>query len=225
VASVSQTTHDAASERLKITEIFFSLQGETRTTGLPTVFIRLTGCPLRCSYCDTTYAFTGGHWMTLVAILSETSAYDAYYVTVTGGEPLAQKGCLVLLEMLCDQGYEVSLETSGAFNISEVDQRVIKVMDIKTPSSGEHEHNRVENLKCLDSKDQIKFVICNQQDYEWCKSLLQQYQLHRTCEVLFSPSHEQLNAARLAEWILADRLPVRFQIQLHKYLWGDVPGR
>lgn len=210
--------------RLRITEIFYSLQGETRTSGLPTVFVRLTGCPLRCDYCDTEYAFQGGQWMSMQGILDAVAKYRAYYVTVTGGEPLAQKRCLDLLRLLCDADYEVSVETSGAVDISAVDSRVVKVMDLKTPGSGEVERNRYENLSHLDAKDQLKFVICDRSDYEWAKQTVDRYRLTGHCEVLFSPSAGQLDATRLADWILEDRLPVRFQIQLHKILWGDVPG-
>lgn len=212
-------------EKLRITEIFYSLQGETRTVGLPTVFIRLTGCPLRCQYCDTAYAFNGGHWMTFEEILSRVAEYNPKYVTVTGGEPLAQKPCLSLLKQLCDQDYEVSLETSGALDISQVDPRVIKVVDIKTPGSGEVERNRFENIDHLLPHDQIKFVICDKSDYEWSKKILNQHQLQNYCQILFSPSYEQLPGNQLADWIISDRLPVRFQMQLHKVLWGDVPGR
>lgn len=210
---------------LRVTEIFFSLQGETRTVGLPTVFIRLTGCPLRCQYCDTAYAFHGGNTMTIAEILNEVANYKIHYVTVTGGEPLAQKTCLELLTQLCDQGYEVSLETSGALNIADVDSRVIKVMDIKTPGSNEVEKNRWENIQYLLPQDQIKFVICNRADYDWAKKIIEQYQLQQHCQILFSPSYQQITNQELADWILADGLPVRFQIQLHKYIWGDVRGR
>lgn len=211
--------------RLRITEIFYSLQGETRTVGLPTVFIRLTGCPLRCQYCDTSYAFQGGQWQDLDSILAEVKKYAPRYVTVTGGEPLAQKGCYGLLTRLCDEGYEVSLETSGALDVGQVDPRVVKVVDIKTPGSGEVDRNVWQNLDHILAHDQIKFVICDQADYEWSKDILRQHQLQDRCEVLFSPSNTQLKAGLLADWILADRLPVRLQIQLHKYLWGDTPGR
>lgn len=211
--------------RLRITEIFFSLQGETRTVGLPTVFIRLTGCPLRCGYCDTAYAFQGGEWVDLDVILQRVSEYGARYVTVTGGEPLAQKACIELLDALCDAGYEVSLETSGALDVSHVDSRVVKVIDIKTPGSLESPKNRFENLNYLNSHDQIKFVICHKEDYEWSKKIMDDYQLAKQCEILFSPSYQQQSASELADWILHDRLPVRLQIQLHKFLWGDAPGR
>lgn len=211
--------------RLRLTEIFFSLQGETRTVGLPTVFVRLTGCPLRCQYCDTAYAFHGGTWWELDAIIAEVKQYHAHYVTVTGGEPLAQKDCLILLKRLCDEGFEVSLETSGAIDVSKVDPRVVKVMDIKTPGSGEVEKNRWENLADLLPHDQIKFVICDEADYIWTKKILAQYKLNDTCQILFSPSYQQLKPSELADWILRDRLSVRMQVQLHKYLWGDVPGR
>lgn len=211
--------------RLRITEIFFSLQGETRTVGLPTVFIRLTGCPLRCGYCDTAYAFQGGRWMTVEAILAETAKYGAHYVTVTGGEPLAQKACIALLQSLCDKGYQVSLETSGALDVSAVDSRVVKVVDLKTPGSLEVKKNNYENIMHLLPHDQIKFVICDRKDYEWAKEIMEKYQLIQRCEVLFSPSYEQQSAAELADWILQDQLMVRLQIQLHKFLWGNASGR
>lgn len=210
---------------LRITEIFHSLQGETRTVGLPTVFVRLTGCPLRCRYCDTAYAFHGGAPMTLPEILTEVAKYQPRYVTVTGGEPLAQKGCLDLLTALCDAGYEVSLETSGALDVSAVDRRVVKVVDLKTPASGEVEKNRYGNVEHLTRQDQVKFVLCDRDDYLWAKAALEKYDLTRRCEVLFSPSYQQLSATGLADWILEDRLPVRMQIQLHKYLWGDAQGK
>lgn len=211
--------------KLRLTEIFFSLQGETKTVGLPTVFVRLTGCPLRCDYCDTAYAFHGGNWFTIEDILAEVKKYKTHYVTVTGGEPLAQKDCLTLLTALCDAGYEVSLETSGALDISGVDKRVIKVVDIKTPGSKEVEKNRWENLAYLLPHDQIKFVICDQADYDWAKQILAQHHLDEKCQVLFSPSFEQLQPGLLADWILHDQLAVRMQIQLHKVLWGNVAGR
>jgi len=209
---------------LRITEIFHSLQGETRTVGLPTVFVRLTGCPLRCHYCDTAYAFTGGTSMALTDIVEQVASYQAHYVTVTGGEPLAQKNCLALLSTLCDQGYEVSLETSGAITLEGVDPRVVKVMDIKTPASGEAAKNRWENLALLDGKDQLKAVICSRDDYEWFRDIAEVHDLFERCEVLVSPSHTELKPRELAEWVLEDRLPVRFQLQLHKYLWNDEPG-
>jgi 7-carboxy-7-deazaguanine synthase len=213
------------SNRLRVTEIFYSLQGESRTVGCPTVFIRLTGCPLRCGYCDTAYAFHGGEWKDIAAILNEAASYQTRYVTVTGGEPLAQKACIELLTQLCDAGFEVSLETSGALDVSAVDSRVIKVMDLKTPGSGEVDKNLYSNIQYLTKQDQVKFVICDRADYEWAKDILKTYRLVELCEVLFSPSHGQLLASDLADWILADRLAVRFQIQMHKILWGDVPGR
>jgi 7-carboxy-7-deazaguanine synthase len=210
---------------LKVNEIFFSIQGESTCSGLPTVFIRLTGCPLRCAYCDTAYAFHQGRNISINDILRETGRYRTKYVTVTGGEPLAQKFCPDLLRQLCDEGYHVSLETGGSLDISGVDQRVMRVVDIKTPGSSEAEKNRPENLSFLTARDQIKFVICDRRDYEWSRDMLRDVQLNERCEVLFSPSHSQLDPALLAGWILEDQLPVRLQIQLHKYLWGDVPGR
>jgi 7-carboxy-7-deazaguanine synthase len=211
--------------RLKITEIFHSLQGEADTVGIPTVFVRLTGCPLRCQYCDTAYAFQGGTWWDLEDILAEVSRHGTRYVCVTGGEPLAQRACLQLLGRLCDAGYRVSLETSGAIDVSAVDARVVRVLDMKTPGSRESHRNRIENLAELRGTDQVKFVICDRADYEWSKAFILQHELDARCPILFSPSHEQLPAAELADWILTDRLPVRFQIQLHKYLWGNVPGK
>ncbi|MGB5606851.1 MAG: 7-carboxy-7-deazaguanine synthase QueE [Gammaproteobacteria bacterium] len=212
-------------DQLRITEIFFSLQGESTTVGCPTVFVRLTGCPLRCGYCDTEYAFTGGEWMTLTGIHSRIKAYNTRYVTVTGGEPLAQKNCLPLLISLADAGYHVSLETSGALDIAAVDPRVIKVMDLKTPGSGEMERNRYENLAHLGPHDQLKFVICDREDYEWAKEVIRDRQLVDRCEILLSPSYGQQDATELADWILHDQLPVRLQLQLHKYLWGNTPGK
>lgn len=211
--------------RLRLTEIFFSLQGETKTVGLPTVFIRLTGCPLRCQYCDTAYAFQGGTWREIDDVLAEVENYKTRYVTVTGGEPLAQKDSLILLKRLCDAGYEVSLETSGALSIAEVDPRVIKVVDVKTPGSKECEKNHWENLHYLLPHDQVKFVICDRHDYDWAIETLNHYQLADRCHVLFSPSYGQIEGKDLADWILKDQLPVRLQIQLHKYLWGDVKGK
>jgi 7-carboxy-7-deazaguanine synthase len=215
----------AAAPRLKITEIFRSLQGESDTVGFPTVFVRLTGCPLRCQYCDTAYAFGGGEWMSLEAILERVAGHATKHVCVTGGEPLAQSNCLPLLQRLCDAGHVVSLETSGALPVTEVDPRVIRVVDVKTPESGESHRNLLEQLDALNAKDQIKFVICSRADYEWSRELVKRRQLAERSMVLFSPSHEQLPARDLAEWILADTLPVRLQIQLHKILWGNVPGR
>ena len=211
--------------RLRITEIFHSLQGEADTAGIPTVFVRLTGCPLRCQYCDTAYAFHGGEWWELPAILARVREYATRYVCVTGGEPLAQKGCTTLLTELCEAGLRVSLETSGAMALDQVDPRVITVVDVKTPGSGEERRNRYEELPRLRSHDLVKFVICDRSDYEWSRVKLSELSLPQGCTVLFSPSHEQLAARDLADWILADRLPVRLQIQLHKYLWGNVPGR
>jgi 7-carboxy-7-deazaguanine synthase len=211
--------------RLKITEIFHSLQGEADTVGVPTSFIRLTGCPLRCQYCDTAYAFHGGQWWDIEAVLARVQALGSRYVCVTGGEPLAQRACPELLRRLCDAGLRVSIETSGAMSLAEVDERVVCVVDVKTPGSGEVLRNRYEELACLQAKDQVKFVICDRADYEWSAAKVRELALPERCGVLFSPSHAQLAARDLAEWILADRLPVRFQIQLHKILWGDVPGR
>jgi len=213
-----------ANERLRITEIFHSIQGESRPSGFPTVFVRLTGCPLRCGYCDTAYAFSGGDWRSFASILKEVKSYRAQYVCVTGGEPLAQPNCAGLLEQLCDERYEVSLETSGALDIVGLDPRVTIVMDIKTPGSGEADRNILANLDMLKNSDQLKFVICSREDYEWSKSFCAQYDLGNKCSVLYSPSQGQLEPRALAEWILEDRLRVRFQVQLHKYLWGDAPG-
>lgn len=210
---------------VRVTEIFFSLQGESTRSGLPTAFVRLTGCPLRCHYCDTAYAFHGGRNMSVDEVLREVMDYRARYVTVTGGEPLAQRACPVLLKRLCDAGFAVSLETSGALDVSAVDPRVMKVLDLKTPGSGEAHKNRYANLALLSGQDQVKYVICDRADYEWAKETLDRFQLAQCCEVLFSPASGWINASVLADWILTDKLPVRFQIQLHKYLWGDVPGR
>lgn len=224
-AAVSSIGPANASARLRVSEIFLSLQGESRTAGIATVFVRLTGCPLRCQYCDTAYAFTGGQSMQLADIRNTVGGFDTRHVTVTGGEPLAQTSCLALLKQLCDEGYEVSLETSGALDVSPVDPRVIKVMDLKTPDSKQCARNRYENIEHLRPHDQVKFVICSREDYSWAKSVIKRYDLCKQCEVLFSPSYRQLQARTLADWVVEDRLPVRFQIQLHKYLWGDVPGR
>jgi 7-carboxy-7-deazaguanine synthase len=210
--------------QLRVSEIFYSLQGETSRVGLPTVFIRLTGCPLRCVYCDTAYAFSGGKNMSLADILQQVAEYGPGYVTVTGGEPLAQKNCLPLLTALCDAGYQVSLETGGALDISGVDARVMRVVDIKTPASGEVAKNRWENLSLLTVHDEIKFVLCNEDDYQWAKQILQQHRFAGKCGVLFSPVHGGMDATQLADWILRDRLPVRMQLQLHKLLWNNTPG-
>jgi 7-carboxy-7-deazaguanine synthase len=210
---------------LRISEIFYSLQGETSRVGLPTVFVRLTGCPLRCHYCDTAYAFTGGKSMTLQAIMDEVKKYPTKYVTVTGGEPLAQKGCQTLLGVLCDMGYQVSLETSGALDVSAVDKRVMKILDIKTPASGEVDKNLWSNLKALNPDDEIKLVLCDEADYRWAKNILIEKNLTDKCEVLFSPAQGTLSPTDLADWILKDKLNVRMQLQLHKILWGNVSGR
>ncbi|MEX2490043.1 MAG: 7-carboxy-7-deazaguanine synthase QueE [Pseudomonadales bacterium] len=210
---------------IRITEIFFSLQGEAKTTGIPTVFVRLTGCPLRCQYCDTAYAFTGGTLESIEEILAQVDSYQTRYVTVTGGEPLAQPACLDLLTALCDAGYQVSLETGGALDIAPVDPRVNIVLDLKTPGSGEMSRNLYANVGHLKPLDQVKFVICDRQDYEWARFKVNELRLmDQVDEVLFSASHDQLSSTDLAAWILEDRLPVRLQIQLHKYLWGDKPG-
>lgn len=214
-----------ADARLKITEIFRSIQGESSTVGWPTVFVRLTGCPLRCQYCDTAYAFYGGRWMSLDEVLAAVAAQATRHVCVTGGEPLAQRGCHRLLTALCDAGYRVSLETSGAMDVSAVDPRVVKIMDLKTPGSGESSRNRWENLRHLGTQDEIKFVICSREDYDWARKIVHEHHLDRLCTVLFSPSQGQIEAVTLADWLLADALPVRFQLQLHKLLWGDEPGR
>jgi 7-carboxy-7-deazaguanine synthase len=224
-AAVPSEIIQSSSDRLKITEIFLSLQGESASVGWPTVFVRLTGCPLRCQYCDTAYAFHGGEWKDIVDIVEEVGAFGVRHVCVTGGEPLSQKRCLILLQALCDAGYEVSLETSGAIDIAGVDPRVSRVLDIKTPGSAEVERNRWDNLPLLTPRDQVKFVLCGRADYEWARDLTATHRLHERCDVLFSPSKSDLSARDLADWIVADRLPVRFQMQLHKLLWNDEPGR
>jgi len=211
--------------QLRITEIFYSLQGEAKTVGLPTVFVRLTGCPLRCSYCDSEYAFFGGERMSLSEVMAKVASFEPRYVCVTGGEPLAQPNCLALLTGLCDQGYQVSLETSGALPVDSVDARVSKVVDIKTPDSQESHRNRYENLRLLGANDQLKFVICSRADYDWARFKLDELDLNQSVgDILFSPVHGDLNPQDLANWIIKDNLPVRFQLQLHKILWGDQPG-
>ncbi len=216
---------DKAGHTLRITEIFYSLQGEARTVGLPTVFVRLTGCPLRCVYCDTEYAFSGGEMRSIALVAAQVAAYAPRYVTVTGGEPLAQPNCLPLLATLCDAGYEVSLETGGAMSLAGVDARVVTVLDLKTPASGEMQRNDYSNIPLLRAHDQVKFVICDRADYEWARFKLDEYRLcERVTDVLFSPSFGQQQGRQLAEWILADNLPVRMQLQLHKLLWNDEPG-
>jgi 7-carboxy-7-deazaguanine synthase len=212
-------------ERLRINEIFHSLQGEADAVGYPTVFVRLTGCPLRCQYCDTEYAFHAGDWFEIDAIVDKVRGYGAAHVCVTGGEPLAQPNCLKLLARLCDQGFAVSLETSGALDIAPVDPRVSRVVDVKTPGSREAGRNRIENFALLTPRDQLKFVICSREDYDWSKAFLQEHGLSARSRILFSPSYNEVSPTALADWILADRLPVRFQLQLHKVLWGDVPGK
>jgi 7-carboxy-7-deazaguanine synthase len=236
MSEVAEIEADASNEanvarRLKITEIFYSLQGEADTVGFPTVFVRLTGCPLRCQFCDTAYAFHGGDWFTQDAVLEKVNALATpggagpRFVCVTGGEPLAQKNCLPLLSALCDAGYRVSIETSGAMPIGNVDARVVRIVDVKTPGSGEERRNRYEDLRLLRADEQIKFVICDRADYEWSRAKLVELSLPTRCTVLFSPSATQLEPRQLADWILGDRLPVRFQMQLHKVLWGNVPGK
>ena len=215
----------AAADRLRITEIFLSLQGEARDAGWPSVFVRLTGCPLRCQYCDTAYAFHGGQWWEIDAILAEVARHGVRHVCVTGGEPLAQKRCIALLRRLCDAGYVVSLETSGAVDIADVDPRVSRVLDIKTPGSGEVARNLWDNLPLLVAHDQVKFVSCDRADFDWACHVVAEHRLHERCEVLFSPSATQLPARELADWIVSDKPPVRFQVQLHKLLWNDEPGR
>ncbi|CEE71040.1 7-carboxy-7-deazaguanine synthase [Xanthomonas citri pv. citri] len=224
-AAVPSELFQSPLPRLKITEIFLSLQGEAEAAGWPTVFVRLTGCPLRCHYCDTAYAFHGGQWHDIDAIVAEVASHGVRHVCVTGGEPLAQKRCLVLLQKLCDAGFDVSLETSGALDVSAVDSRVSRVVDIKTPASGEEARNRWENLPLLTARDQIKFVICSRADYEWSREIVAAHALDRRCTVWFSPSKSEVSPRQLADWIVADRLPVRFQMQLHKLLWNDEPGR
>ena len=212
-------------ERLRVNEIFHSLQGEADAVGYPTVFVRLTGCPLRCQYCDTAYAFHAGEWLDLESILETVRGYGTEYVCVTGGEPLAQPNCLRLLERLCDLGFHVSLETSGALDIAAVDKRVSRVVDVKTPGSHEAARNRIDNFGLLTPRDQLKFVICSREDYDWSKAFLHEHGLPERTRILFSPSYNEVSPRALADWILADRLPVRFQLQLHKVLWGDTPGK
>lgn len=220
-----EATAPVASDRLKLTEIFLSLQGEARAIGWPTVFVRLTGCPLRCQYCDTAYAFHGGEWWEIDAILAEVARHGVRHVCVTGGEPLAQKRVAGLLTRLCDAGYEVSLETSGALDIADADLRVSRIVDLKTPGSGEMHRNLWSNIARLTPNDQVKFVICSREDYDWAKGVVAEHGLDARCDVLFSPSFSQIAPRTLADWIVEDRLPVRFQLQLHKILWNDEPGR
>jgi 7-carboxy-7-deazaguanine synthase len=225
ISPIIERAAEAKPARVKLTEIFLSIQGESDSVGWPTVFVRLTGCPLRCHYCDTAYAFHGGEWFALDAVLERVASYSTRHVCVTGGEPLAQKSCTQLLTALCDAGYAVSLETSGAIDISKVDPRVIRVVDVKTPASGEVARNRLQDLPLLRKEEQIKFVICNREDFEWARDLVRERSLHALCTVLFSPSYQQVPPHELAQWVLDERLPVRLQVQLHKYLWGDTPGR
>jgi 7-carboxy-7-deazaguanine synthase len=213
------------SERLRVNEIFHSLQGEADAVGYPTVFVRLTGCPLRCQYCDTEYAFHDGRWLDLDAIIEQVRAFGTQHVCVTGGEPLAQPNCHPLLARLCDDGFTVSLETSGAMDISGLDARVTRVVDVKTPGSREAQRNRIDNFALLTQHDQLKFVICSREDFDWSKAFIHEHALSGRCQILFSPSYKQIAPAQLADWILAERLPVRFQLQLHKVLWGDIPGK
>ena len=216
---------DTTPNRLRITEVFLSLQGESASVGWPTVFVRLTGCPLRCQYCDTAYAFHGGQWREIDDIVAEVARQGVRHVCVTGGEPLSQKRCLSLLHKLCDAGFDVSLETSGAIDIAGVDPRVSRVVDLKTPGSREMARNRLENIPLLTARDQVKFVLCGRGDYEWARAMVAEHRLAERCDVLFSPSKSELDPRDLADWIVADRLPVRFQMQLHKLLWNDEPGR
>lgn len=218
-------TSTSAGTSLRISEIFYSLQGETSRVGIPTTFIRLTGCPLRCNYCDTTYAFSGGNNITLDEIMQTVKKLPASYVCVTGGEPLGQKNCIPLLNRLCDEGYSVSLETSGALDVASVDGRVSKILDVKTPASGESAKNLWGNLEHLNAHDEVKFVLCDEADYVWAKQVCQQHRLTEKCAVLFSPAQGQLEARELADWILRDKLQVRLQMQLHKLLWGNQQGK
>jgi 7-carboxy-7-deazaguanine synthase len=224
-ATSEEQLSPARAERLRVNEIFYSLQGEADAVGYPTVFIRLTGCPLRCHYCDTEYAFHAGQWTDIGTVLGTVAGFGARHVCVTGGEPLAQPNCAGLLVALCDADYLVSLETSGALDTSVVDARVAVVLDVKTPGSGEERRNRLENLALLKPQDQVKFVICSREDYDWSKAFVLEHALIGRCQILFSPSYHEVSPATLADWILSDRLDVRFQLQLHKILWGDVPGK
>jgi len=224
-AALLEPTAAPLPARLKITETFVSIQGEADAVGWPTLFIRLTGCPLRCRYCDTEYAFYGGEWQTVDTLVDRARGSSVRHVCVTGGEPLAQKSCLELLTRLCDAGFKVSLETSGAMDVSRVDARVSRVVDLKSPDSGEADRNRLENLPLLGDRDQLKLVLCSRGDYEWGRDFVRSGSGGARCTVLFSPSWQQLDPRELAEWLLADQLDVRLQVQLHKYLWGAEPGR
>ena len=223
--TVDPRATESGAARVKLTEIFLSIQGEADSVGWPTVFVRLTGCPLRCQYCDTAYAFYGGEWSSLDQVLERVASFNTRHVCVTGGEPLAQKGCFPLLQRLCDAGYRVSLETSGAIDVSNVDPRVVRVVDVKTPDSREVARNRYENLDVLRAEEQVKFVLCSRADFEWARDFVRERQLNERCTVLFSPSFGQVEPRDLAQWVLDERLPVRLQIQLHKVLWGDTPGK
>lgn len=225
IPQATSSAPDSAAPRVKVAEIFLSIQGEADAIGWPTVFVRLTGCPLRCHYCDTQYAFYGGEWSPIEEVIARVRSFGVRHVCVTGGEPLAQKHCHELLRRLCDEGFRTSLETSGALDATGVDPRVVRVLDVKTPGSGEEKRNRLANLDALRPEEQVKFVVTSRDDFEWARDFVLERRLHERCMVLFSPSHGQVEPQDLAQWILDERLPVRFQLQLHKVLWGDTPGR